>query len=83
MIDFRGKVVGRIEKIFGRGFDFFELIFLGGGDRGGKKLRREINNSSNAGFKFKTEPKEKISFFDSNGVDSAGVGLGLTTDEPH
>lgn len=46
----------------GRVFDFFSVLFLGGSERGGKKLGADVNNSSDAGFEFEAMPEDDIGF---------------------
>lgn len=81
-IDFSGEFVGGVEEGFGGRFDLLNFVFLGLGNRGGKKLGRKIDNSGNAGFEFEIQPEEKIGFLNGNGLGGLGKRAGLTADKP-
>lgn len=83
VVNFSSKFVGGIKKRFSGRTNFLKIFLLGGGDRCGEKLRGQINNGADTGFKFEIKPEEKIGFFHGNSGGTLSEGAGLAANKPH
>jgi len=58
------------------------VLFLGGSERSGEKLRAEVNDSGDAGFEFETVPEDDIGFIDSQVLVEFEIVQILMADKP-
>ena len=81
-VDLGDELLGGVEQVLGRVFNFFAVLFLGGGDRRGEELGAEVNNGSNTGFEFEGVPEEDVGFVNGKVLIELEVVQILTADKP-